>query len=26
VWKVPRKLDHVIHTMGWPLRTAAKYR
>ncbi len=26
VWKVPRKLDRVIHTMGWPLRTAAKYR
>jgi len=26
VWKIPRKLDRVIHTMGWPLRTAAKYR
>ena len=26
VWKVPRPLDRVIHTMGWPLRTAAKYR
>ena len=26
VWKAPRKLDRVIHTMGWPLRTAAKYR
>jgi len=26
VWKVPRTLDRVIHTMGWPLRTAAKYR
>src|SRR2546423_4593677 len=26
VWKVARPLDRVIHTMGWPLRTAAKYR
>jgi electron-transferring-flavoprotein dehydrogenase len=26
VWKVSKPLDHVIHTMGWPLRTAAKYR
>ncbi|HEY5059534.1 MAG TPA: electron-transfer flavoprotein:ubiquinone oxidoreductase [Gaiellaceae bacterium] len=26
VWKVPRPLRHVIHTMGWPLRTAARYR
>jgi electron-transferring-flavoprotein dehydrogenase len=26
VWKVPKPLDHVIHTMGWPLRAAAKYR
>ena len=26
VWKVAKPLDHVIHTMGWPLRTAAKYR
>jgi electron-transferring-flavoprotein dehydrogenase len=26
VWKVPRPLDRVIHTMGWPLRAAAKYR
>jgi electron-transferring-flavoprotein dehydrogenase len=26
VWKVARPLDHVIHTMGWPLRTASKYR
>jgi len=26
VWKVPKPLDRVIHTMGWPLRTAAKYR
>src|SRR2546430_6278500 len=26
VWKVPRPLRRVIHTMGWPLRAAAKYR
>jgi electron-transferring-flavoprotein dehydrogenase len=26
VWKVPRPLGRVIHTMGWPLRPAAKYR
>jgi electron-transferring-flavoprotein dehydrogenase len=26
VWKVPRPLDRVIHTMGWPLRSGAKYR
>jgi electron-transferring-flavoprotein dehydrogenase len=26
VWKVARPLRHVIHTMGWPLRAAAKYR
>ena len=26
VWKVPRPLDRVIHTMGWPLRTSARYR
>jgi electron-transferring-flavoprotein dehydrogenase len=26
VWKVAQPLDRVIHTMGWPLRTAAKYR
>jgi electron-transferring-flavoprotein dehydrogenase len=25
VWKVPRPLDKVIHTMGWPLRKAARY-
>jgi electron-transferring-flavoprotein dehydrogenase len=25
VWKVPRPLDRIIHTMGWPLRKAAKY-
>jgi electron-transferring-flavoprotein dehydrogenase len=26
VWRVAEPLDRVIHTMGWPLRTAAKYR
>lgn len=26
VWKVARPLDRVIHTMGWPLRGAPKYR
>ena len=26
VWRVPKALDRVIHTMGWPLRPAAKYR
>jgi electron-transferring-flavoprotein dehydrogenase len=26
VWKVAKPLDHIVHTMGWPLRTAAKYR
>jgi electron-transferring-flavoprotein dehydrogenase len=26
VWKVPRPLDRVIHTMGWPLRPQSKYR
>jgi electron-transferring-flavoprotein dehydrogenase len=26
VWKVARPLRDVIHTMGWPLRKAAKYR
>jgi electron-transferring-flavoprotein dehydrogenase len=26
VWRVAKPLDRVIHTMGWPLRTAAKYR
>jgi electron-transferring-flavoprotein dehydrogenase len=26
LWKVPRPLDRVIHTMGWPLRGARKYR
>jgi electron-transferring-flavoprotein dehydrogenase len=26
VWKVPKALDRVIHTLGWPLRYGAKYR
>jgi electron-transferring-flavoprotein dehydrogenase len=26
VWKVGKPLDRVIHTLGWPLRTGAKYR
>ncbi len=26
VWRVPRPLRRVIHTMGWPLRGRAKYR
>jgi len=26
VWKVPRAPKNIIHTMGWPLRAAAKYR
>ena len=26
VWEVPRPLDRVIHTMGWPLRGGKKYR
>jgi electron-transferring-flavoprotein dehydrogenase len=26
VWKVARPLDRVIHTMGWPLRSGARYR
>jgi electron-transferring-flavoprotein dehydrogenase len=26
VWRVSRPLDRVIHTMGWPLRSAARYR
>lgn len=25
VWQVPKPLDRVIHTMGWPLRKAAKH-
>jgi electron-transferring-flavoprotein dehydrogenase len=26
VWRVAKPLDRVIHTMGWPLRAAAKFR
>jgi electron-transferring-flavoprotein dehydrogenase len=26
VWEVARPLGRVVHTMGWPLRSAAKYR
>jgi electron-transferring-flavoprotein dehydrogenase len=26
VWRVARPLERVIHTMGWPLRGASKYR
>ncbi len=26
IWEVEEPLDRVIHTMGWPLRTAAKYK
>jgi electron-transferring-flavoprotein dehydrogenase len=26
VWRVGTRLDRVIHTMGWPLRGAARYR
>jgi electron-transferring-flavoprotein dehydrogenase len=25
VWQVPKPLDRVIHTMGWPLRKRAKF-
>ncbi len=25
VWKVPKPLQHIVHTMGWPLRKSAKY-
>jgi electron-transferring-flavoprotein dehydrogenase len=25
VWRVPRPLRHVVHTMGWPLRKRARY-
>ncbi len=25
IWKVPKPLDRVIHTMGWPLSTSSKY-
>jgi electron-transferring-flavoprotein dehydrogenase len=26
VWKVPKPLDRVVHTMGWPLRPQRRYR
>jgi electron-transferring-flavoprotein dehydrogenase len=26
VWKVPKRLDRVVHTLGWPLRPQAKFR
>jgi electron-transferring-flavoprotein dehydrogenase len=26
VWRVAKPLDQVIHTMGWPLRAAKRYR
>jgi electron-transferring-flavoprotein dehydrogenase len=26
VWEVPRPLDKVIHTLGWPLRPHARFR
>jgi electron-transferring-flavoprotein dehydrogenase len=26
VWEVPKPLDRVIHTMGWPLRKRAKWQ
>jgi electron-transferring-flavoprotein dehydrogenase len=26
VWEVPKPLERVIHTLGWPLRYRAKYR
>jgi electron-transferring-flavoprotein dehydrogenase len=26
IWRVPKAPRGVIHTMGWPLRTAARYR
>lgn len=26
VWKVAKPLDKIIHTMGWPLRKAAKHK
>jgi electron-transferring-flavoprotein dehydrogenase len=25
VWRVPKRLDHIVHTMGWPLRTSASF-
>jgi electron-transferring-flavoprotein dehydrogenase len=26
VWRVPKPLHAIVHTMGWPLRTRARYR
>jgi electron-transferring-flavoprotein dehydrogenase len=26
VWRVAKPLKNIVHTMGWPLRTGAKYR
>jgi electron-transferring-flavoprotein dehydrogenase len=26
IWKVPKPLDRIVHTMGWPLRPGKKYR
>jgi electron-transferring-flavoprotein dehydrogenase len=26
VWRVPKPLTKIVHTMGWPLRKSAKYR
>jgi len=26
IWKVARPLDRIVHTLGWPLRTAKRYR
>jgi electron-transferring-flavoprotein dehydrogenase len=26
IWEVPKPLDRVIHTMGWPLRKSPKYK
>jgi electron-transferring-flavoprotein dehydrogenase len=26
IWEVPKPLDRVIHTMGWPLRKRARYK
>jgi electron-transferring-flavoprotein dehydrogenase len=26
VWRVPKPLRSIVHTMGWPLRTRARYR
>src|SRR6476646_7809513 len=26
IWRVPKPLQSIVHTMGWPLRASAKYR